>query len=190
MSIETSGWCRECRRTHSWPGVENRCPPRLTWGLGDFISSAVYAVYIAFCIGLAFLALTACSARPDYVSARGATYYFQSAHWQPEQIEAQESHFVEHVPAPWLPRQAAIAVGRTTVFVVPDTFACMGSPTGRCSEEELSDALTVADRGCPFNSALTHGIAHVMQGHAGVYDPQHTDLELWRVADSAAGTCQ
>lgn len=143
-----------------------------------------------FVYGLALLALTACASPPDYVSQRGATYYFQSAHWRPADIEAQESFFVEHVPAPWLPRQAAIAVGRTTVFVFPDTFACMGSPTGRCAEEELTDALNVADRGCPFDSALTHGIAHVMQGLSGVYDPRHLDLELWQVADSAAGVCE
>lgn len=137
-----------------------------------------------------FVLFSACESA-DYISQSGVRIIYKdtSIQWQPEHIDRQELHFLQKLNEAGLYPDAAKAMGMATAYIYPDKFPCSSSPTGYCNGAQNYTNILVRDMGCPYNSAYTHELAHLVQQYAGVNDYGHTELALWVVADSAPETC-
>ena len=130
------------------------------------------------------LLLAGCGLRaPDYVSAAGVEYRFEGRAWDSAQIEAQEQGFLRALPPGY--ERAQDAMREVRVFVYPDKFHCVSSPTGWCNGVQDYQDLSLRALDCPGKSALTHEIAHFLEQYVkGITDYDHVvEPELWKAAD-------
>lgn len=139
----------------------------------------------------AALALIGCGPAPDWTSSNGTRYY-DASRWDPVQIQAQEDWFLAQVlelPG-YNPKSVMQAMSEAEVQVWAEPIPCgPASKSGLCNGLQDYHRLHVRDLGCPFNSALTHEMAHWIQQVQGRDDYAHAEKELWAIADGRAGSC-
>ncbi len=136
------------------------------------------------------LILAACGPAPDYRSSHGVAYFFDEVEWSHEEIEEQETWFLTQVVSnPGYPETRVLeALEQVEVHLKIDPIPC-GYSKG-CNGLQDYEVLLVRAHACPFQSALTHEMAHwLQQALHGVNDYRHEEVELWKIANSRPRDC-
>lgn len=143
-----------------------------------------------FALLVSFALLSACE-DADHISQSGVRIMYRNPeiHWQPEQIDKQELYFLQRLAEAGLYPDAAEALKMATAYIYPDKIPCPSSATGYCNGFQDYTNIHVRDMGCPYNSAYTHELGHLVQQHAGITDYNHEEKAFWDIADSAPETC-
>lgn len=122
----------------------------------------------------------ACRPMPTYVSTNGIQYY-SATKWFRHDIEHQETAFLKAFEklkgvSPYK------SVQGLRVIVTEEPIDCGGIDANGCQD---NDVIVVKNLGTAYDSALTHEIAHWLQQDLfGITDYEHSDKELWRIADT------
>lgn len=126
--------------------------------------------------------------QPDYRSSNGVGYFWEGSSFEPSLIEEQENWFLPQLPDLGVSLEKSMhTLSYAQVHLYPDKIPCgPSSPSGFCNGLEDGTRLLVRNMGCPFNSALTHEMGHLIQPK---YDPSHEDVAFWKVADGAPRSC-
>lgn len=130
---------------------------------------------------------------PDYISSNGVEYYLHDAGWDPKDIELQENFFLNNISQVPGYSKSKLDISQVWVEVKPDAFICTEQRIlcNGTSDVYLRQELYIRNMGCPFNSATSHEMAHYLQYFIfNINDYNHTDFNIWSIADLPAGTCE
>lgn len=103
----------------------------------------------------------------DLVSNHGVEYRFESgvAQWEISEINVTEDDFISCVTATtdYSSEQVNQAMSIASVYVFPDKFPCLSSPSGYCNGAENFEKLSVRNFGSPKSSDVAHEVAHWLE---------------------------
>ncbi|NDC25536.1 MAG: hypothetical protein EBZ49_15605 [Proteobacteria bacterium] len=127
----------------------------------------------------------------DYVSQSGVRIVYRDTgvQWQPEHIDKQELYFLQKLNEAGLYPDAIKALRMAIAYIYSDKIPCTSSPTGYCNGFQDYTNVYIRSMGCPYNSAYTHELGHLIQQYAGINDYNHEEKSFWDIADSAPEAC-